>query len=80
MLPPECEAALAQLDAFRRGELPADELESMQQHLAECRRCLAHKHHEDAFLQRLAKITRDGCPEPLRITITQLIAKETRAS
>ena len=79
MLPPECETAIQQLDAFRRGELPPEEMQSMRGHLEECRRCLAFKQHEEAFLERL--LTAAGnctCPEELRATIYRMIAKESR--
>ena len=76
MLPPECETALAQFDAFRRGELPTAELDSLQRHLDECRRCYSHKRHEDAFLERLLVATRNArCPEELRQSVMQMLAK-----
>lgn len=79
MLPPECETALQQLDAFRRGELPADEMESMRGHLAACRRCLAFKRHEEAFLDRLVTAAQNcSCPDELRATIYRMIVKESR--
>ena len=79
MLPPECESALAQFDALRRGELLVHELDSLQRHLAECRRCYSYKRHEDAFLERLLSTTRNArCPEELRQSVMQLLAKESR--
>jgi hypothetical protein len=79
MLPPECETALQQLDAFRRGELADDEMASMRGHLEACRRCLAFKQHEEAFLERLLTAAKNcNCPDGLRATIYQMIAKESR--
>ena len=79
MLPPECETAIQQLDAFRRGELPAEEMLSMRGHLAACRRCFAFQQHEEAFLDRLLAAARNcSCPEELRATIYRMIAKESR--
>jgi len=78
-LPPDCEAALAQLDAFRRGELPTNELASMQRHLDACRHCLAQHHHEKALLDRLANATRNCiCPDELRASITQMVNEAAR--
>ena len=78
MLPPECEAALEQLDAFRRGELGADDLLLMQRHLDECGRCLAFNKHEEAFLDRLVSVARSArCPEELRANISVMLAKES---
>lgn len=78
-LPAECEAALAELDALRRGTLPASEVASMQRHLDACLHCSTYKLHEEAFLDRLAGAARKhSCPEQLRATISQLLAKEAR--
>jgi hypothetical protein len=79
MLPPECESALLQLDAFRRGELPDSDMQSLRMHLAECRRCFAFNRHEAAFLDRLITAAKScTCPEELRATIYSMIAKESR--
>lgn len=79
MLPPECEAALLQLDALRRGELPPDEALLLRGHLDGCRRCLCFKMHEEAFLDRLITAARNAtCPDDLRATVYQMIAKESR--
>ena len=79
MLPPECEMALQQLDAFRRGELPPDDMQSLRMHLDECRRCFSYKLHEDAFLDRLVAAARNSsCPEELRANVYRIIAKESR--
>ena len=77
-LPPECEAALAQRDAFRRGELPAAEVAAMQRHLDACCHCLARHHHEQAFLDRLAGAAKNCCcPDELRTTIAQMVSEAT---
>lgn len=79
MLPPECESAILQLDAYRRGELADPEMTSLRTHLEECRRCLAFNQHESAFLERLLTAARNStCPEELRATIYRMIAKESR--
>jgi anti-sigma factor (TIGR02949 family) len=81
MLPSECETALQQLDAFRRGELSPDEMQSLRDHLEACRRCFSFKKHEEAFLDRLVTAARNAkCPEELRSTIYQMIAKESRGN
>jgi hypothetical protein len=81
MLPPDCESALAQFDALRRGELPAAELDSLQRHLDGCRRCYSHKKHEDAFLERLLETTRRArCPEELRESVMRMIAKASNGN
>jgi Putative zinc-finger len=80
-LPADCEAALAQLDAYRRGSLPPDEVTSMQEHLDGCRDCLSYKVHEEAFLDRLSNAARNHvCPEELRTAIEQMIANEARGN
>jgi hypothetical protein len=79
MLPPECEAAVEQLDALRRGELPPDEAALLRLHLDGCRRCLCIKLHEEAFLDRLVSAAQNAtCPDELRATIYQMMAKESR--
>jgi anti-sigma factor (TIGR02949 family) len=79
MLPPDCEAALLQLDAYRHGELAPEDLQSLREHLDACRRCFSYKLHEEAFLDRLVVAARNGsCPEELRATIYQMVAKESR--
>lgn len=79
MLPPECETVLQQLDAFRRGELPAGDMQLMRGHLEACRRCFSFKCHEEAFLDRLVATAQHcSCPEELRATIYRMIAKESR--
>ena len=78
-LPAECEAALAQLDAWRRGVLPPEEVASMQAHLDACRGCLSYKCHEEALLDRLSNAARNcSCPDELRATIMQMIATGSR--
>jgi hypothetical protein len=79
MLPPECETALLQLDAFRRGELSPSQIDVLQGHLDACRRCFAFNSHEAAFLDRLVAAARScTCPEDVRATIYLMIAKESR--
>ena len=79
MLPADCEAALAQLDAYRRGTLSPGEIATMQRHLDGCRQCLSYKTHEEAFLDRLSNAARNcACPDELRASIEQLVAKESR--
>jgi len=79
MLPAECEMAIQQLDALRRGEIAADELLTLREHLDACRRCYTIQCHEDAFLERLLLVTRNTrCPEELRVTIARMIARESR--
>lgn len=73
--PFDCTAALAELDAFLRGELTAEVAERMQGHLVRCRHCTQIGHYEQAFrarLQRLGSTTE--CPEALRARIAALLA------
>lgn len=79
MLPPDCVAAIDQLDALRRGELADTALRSLYEHLEACRRCAAFRVHEEAFLDRLIAAARScTCPDEVRATIYQMIAKESR--
>jgi hypothetical protein len=79
MLSTECQAALDQLDAMRRGELSGGELQTLMAHLDSCLRCHAYERHEAAFLDRLITAARNAtCPDDLRATIYQMIAKESR--
>jgi anti-sigma factor RsiW len=79
MLSAECEAAIDQLDALRRGELAATAMSSLYAHLEACRRCTAFKAHEQAFLDRVITAARNcSCPDEVRATIYQMIAKESR--
>ena len=79
MLPPECETAIEQLDAFRRGELAPADMQSLRDHLDACRRCFSFKLHEEALLDRLLAAARSStCPDQLRATVYQMIAKESR--
>lgn len=81
MLPSECETALQQLDAYRRGELAPDDMQSLRSHLDACRRCFSFKLHEEAFLDRLVAAARNSsCPEELRATVYRMIAKESRGN
>lgn len=73
----DCTAALAELDAFLRGELPVEAAERMQGHLVRCRHCTQIGRYEQAFrarLQRLGATTE--CPEALRTRIAALLAEE----
>ena len=79
MLPAECETALAQLDEYRRGTLPSNEVATMQRHLDACRACLVYKVHEEALLDRLSNAARNcSCPDELRATILRLVATGSR--
>jgi hypothetical protein len=76
MLSAECQACLEQLDAFRRGEMAASDMASLQAHIDSCRHCFSYKRNEDAMLQRLLDATRNAhCPEDLRQAISVMIAK-----
>lgn len=73
----DCSAALAELDAFLRGELPADSVERMQNHLDRCRHCTQIGRYEQAFRDRLERLGRlTECPPALRDRIATLLDDE----
>jgi anti-sigma factor (TIGR02949 family) len=73
----DCTAALAELDAFLRGELPADAAERMQGHLVRCRHCTEIGRYEQAFRDRLQRLGRGThCPAALRERIATLLGDE----
>lgn len=73
----DCTAALAELDAFLRGELPVEAAERMQGHLVRCRHCTQIGHYEQAFRARLQRLgTTTECPAALRDKIAALLADE----
>jgi anti-sigma factor (TIGR02949 family) len=70
----DCTAALAELDAFLRGELPIDTAERMQQHLVQCRHCAQIGAYEQAFRDRLHRLgAQMECPEALRERVHALL-------
>jgi len=75
-----CTAALAELDAFLRGELPADSVERMQGHLDRCRHCAQIGRYEQAFRDRLQRLgSGTECPLSLRERIATLLGDEPRS-
>ncbi len=77
-LPPEydCAAALTELDAFLRGELPLEAADRMQRHLDHCQHCHQIGTYERAFRDRLQRVGAGACcPEPLRARIAALLAE-----
>jgi mycothiol system anti-sigma-R factor len=54
---PECQEALAQLEAYLDGELPGTRLDEMQQHLSACYPCTDRV----SFEEQLRAIVRRGC-------------------
>jgi anti-sigma factor (TIGR02949 family) len=71
----DCGAAMAELDAFVRGEMPTDAVERMQRHLDHCRGCRDMSDFEQAFRARLRELQRGTtCPPELRAQITALLA------
>lgn len=74
----DCRAALAELDAFLRGELPADSVERMQGHLDRCRHCTQIGRYEQAFRDRLQRLgSGTACPPSLRDRIATLLGGES---
>lgn len=72
----DCAAALAELDAFVRGELPLEAADRMQRHLARCQHCEQIDRYERAFRARLQRVGPGACcPEPLRARIAALLAE-----
>ncbi len=73
----DCTAALAELDAFLRGELPVESVERMQSHLVRCRHCTQIGHYEQAFRARLQRLGSGmECPAALRARIAALLNAE----
>jgi anti-sigma factor (TIGR02949 family) len=75
----DCTGAMAELDAFVRGELGAESLERMRQHLARCSHCDTAAQYEAAFRARLRALAGPCCPEALRARINTLLADGTDA-
>lgn len=74
-----CTAALAELDAFLRGELSADTVERMRGHLDRCRHCAQIGRYEQAFRDRLQRLGHGTeCPPSLRDRIATLLGNELR--
>lgn len=74
--PFDCTAAMAELDAFVRGELPASAAERMQGHLERCGHCREIGAREHAFRTRLRQLQAGCCcPEELRTRIAALLAR-----
>ncbi len=70
----DCTGAMAELDAFVRGELGAESVERMRQHLARCGHCGAVAQYEAAFRARLKALACPCCPDALRTRIQTLLA------
>ncbi|MBK7593981.1 MAG: zf-HC2 domain-containing protein [Gemmatimonadetes bacterium] len=71
-----CTDALAELDAFLRGELPVESVERMQGHLTRCRHCTQIGRYEQAFRSRLQRLgAGTECPDALRARIAALLAE-----
>jgi anti-sigma factor (TIGR02949 family) len=74
----DCTAALAELDAFLRGELPIETAERMQEHLVHCRHCTQIGTYEQAFRARLQRLgTATECPEHVRARVNALLRDAT---
>ena len=73
----DCRGAMQELDAFVRGELGADSVERMQQHLARCAHCGAIAQYEAAFRARLKALAGPCCPETLRARIQAMLSPGT---
>jgi anti-sigma factor (TIGR02949 family) len=54
---PDCQQALAELERFLDGELPASEVGAISQHLADCYPCTDRA----TFEEQLRAIVRRGC-------------------
>lgn len=54
---PDCDQALAELEAFLDGELPASELGRVSEHLAACYPCTDRA----TFEEQLRAVVRRGC-------------------
>lgn len=76
----DCAGAMAELDAFVRGELGAESVERMRQHFARCGHCGAIAEYEAAFRARLKALAGPCCPEALKARIQSLLAADPDAA
>lgn len=70
-----CEQAIEELDAFVRGELPAESMDRMQSHLDACGGCKRVAQYEQAFRKRLLQLGSENCPDKLRRKIIDLLTQ-----
>ncbi len=56
---PDCQEALAELERFLDGELPADEVGRVKQHLSACYPCTDRA----SFEEQLRALVRRGCAD-----------------
>jgi anti-sigma factor (TIGR02949 family) len=76
----DCTAAMAELDAFVRGELGAESVGRMREHFTRCGHCSAIAQYEAAFRARLRALAGPCCPDALRARISALLANGSDAS
>lgn len=60
----DCRQALMKLWEYLDGELPADEVAALREHLAHCARCYPRYRHHLAFLAFVSRAAAAGAPRP----------------
>ncbi|MBI4420332.1 MAG: zf-HC2 domain-containing protein [Gemmatimonadetes bacterium] len=67
----DCIKVIDRLWDYLDGELPAEQMEEIAAHLAECGRCNPQYRYQFTFLERLAR-HRDEIPPPPRESVERL--------
>jgi anti-sigma factor (TIGR02949 family) len=60
----DCGAVMRQLWDYLDGELTADRMDAIREHLKMCQRCQPHSEFELAFLGALARVRREHSNPP----------------
>lgn len=69
-----CDEALAELEAFLDGELPADRLDGIREHLADCYPCTGRASFEEQLRAIVRRDCVDDAPPQLVDRIEALLA------
>lgn len=72
----DCASVVAQLFEYIDGELDADTVKQVREHLELCKRCYPRYDFERAFLRFLSEQGRVGAPPALRRKIFENILEE----
>lgn len=60
----DCRHVMTRLWAYLDGEMPAEEVPALREHLAHCARCYPQYRHRLAFLALVARAAAAGAPRP----------------
>jgi len=60
----DCRHAMMRLWEYLDGELPADEVDALREHLAHCARCYPQYRRRLAFLALVSRAAAAGAPRP----------------